>query len=60
MISKMIVENFEGYIDFASVYKKGSVFYFTFKTERIDEAEMATNNFQSLTLSNDNIPQFRS
>lgn len=44
MISKMIVENFEGYIDFASKYKKGSVFYFTFKTEKIEEAELTPKN----------------
>lgn len=33
MISKMIVEHFNGCINFASKYKKGSVFFFTFQTE---------------------------
>ena len=33
MISKMIVENFNGGINFASLYKKGSIFYYTFKLE---------------------------
>lgn len=30
MISRMIVDNFNGIIDFASVYKKGTIFYFSF------------------------------
>ena len=33
MISKMIVSNFDGIIDFASEFDKGSVFFFTFSIE---------------------------
>ena len=33
MISKMIVENFQGTINFTSEYQKGSIFYYTFVTE---------------------------
>ena len=32
VISKMIVQQFNGYIDFVSEYKKGSSFFFTFET----------------------------
>ena len=35
MISKMIVSSFDGILDFASEYKKGSIFFFTFTTEKI-------------------------
>ena len=47
MISKMIVENFDGLIDFASEYKKGSVFFFTFCTEKIHEKELTPNNLKN-------------
>ena len=40
MISKMIVESFNGIINFVSEYKKGSIFYFTFMTEKIDPNEI--------------------
>ena len=33
VISKMIVNKFNGQIDFNSVYKKGTTFYFTFEHE---------------------------
>ena len=42
MISKMIVENFDGLIDFASEYRKGSVFFFTFSTEKIIDKELTS------------------
>ena len=35
MISKMIVSNFDGIIDFVSEFNKGSVFFFTFSTQQI-------------------------
>ena len=41
MISKMIVENFNGLINFSSIYKKGSIFYFTFQAEDVSEKEMS-------------------
>lgn len=47
MISKMIVENFDGLIDFASEYKKGSVFFFTICTEKIHEKELTPNNLKN-------------
>ena len=31
VISKMIVNKFNGQIDFASIYKEGTTFYFTFE-----------------------------
>ena len=37
VICKLIVEKFEGNIDFISKYKKGSTFFFTFKLEETDE-----------------------
>ena len=37
MICKLIVEKFEGNIDFISKYKKGSTFFFTFKLDVTDE-----------------------
>ena len=46
MISKMIVENFDGIIDFASEYKKGSVFYFTFQTDRISLSDIKNENLK--------------
>ena len=33
MISKLIVEKFEGYIDFVSKFKKGTIFFYTFKID---------------------------
>ena len=32
VISKLIVNKFNGYIDFVSKYKKGSTFFYTFET----------------------------
>ena len=36
LISKLIVEKFNGKIDFISYYKKGATFFFTFDLEPID------------------------
>ena len=33
VISKLIVNKFNGYIDFVSKHKKGSTFFYTFETE---------------------------
>ena len=33
VISKLIVEKFEGYIDFVSKYQQGSTFFYTFRVE---------------------------
>lgn len=61
MISKMIVENFDGHINFASDYKKGSVFYFTFETETINEWDLEGPNLMSALNENKaKIPQFKS
>lgn len=40
MICKMIVENFSGIINFATEYKKGTIFFFTFRTETITQSEL--------------------
>lgn len=37
VISKMIVEKFNGIINFKSEYQQGSEFYFSFKTEEFDQ-----------------------
>ena len=37
VISKMIVTQFEGTIDFISKYEEGSTFYFTFKLENCED-----------------------
>ena len=37
VISKMIVTQFEGTIDFISKYGEGSTFYFTFKLEHFSD-----------------------
>lgn len=40
VISKMIVNKFNGMIDFNSVYKKGTTFYFTFEHESFLQKEI--------------------
>ena len=40
VISKLLVNKFEGKIDFKSKYKKGSTFYFTFQTEPIQGSDL--------------------
>ena len=40
VISKMIVNKFNGQIDFNSVYKKGTTFYFTFEHEPFSQEEI--------------------
>jgi signal transduction histidine kinase len=37
VICKMIVNKFDGYIDFVSKYKKGSTFFFTMKLDVLDQ-----------------------
>jgi signal transduction histidine kinase len=37
VICKLIVNKFDGNIDFISKHKKGSTFFFTFKLEEIDQ-----------------------
>ena len=37
VICKMIVNKFDGYIDFVSRYGKGSTFFFTMKLDEIDQ-----------------------
>lgn len=37
VICKLIVNKFDGHIDFVSKYKKGSTFFFTFKLDDIDQ-----------------------
>ena len=61
MISKMIVEHFNGIIDFASEYNKGSVFYFTFETDQIVRKDMSTKNLAALfnEVQDQKIPQFK-
>jgi signal transduction histidine kinase len=39
VISKMIVSQFDGTIDFISKYEKGSSFYFTFKLEYFENKD---------------------
>jgi two-component system sensor histidine kinase/response regulator len=39
VISKMIVSQFDGTIDFISKYEKGSSFYFTFKLEHFENKD---------------------
>ena len=39
-ISKMIVNKFNGKIDFDSIYKKGSTFYFTFEHVPFESTEV--------------------
>ena len=39
MISKLIVEKFNGSIDFVSTFKKGSTFFFTFQLEVLSSQE---------------------
>ena len=40
VISKMIVQKFNGKIDFTSTFKKGSVFFFTFEHIDFTDHEM--------------------
>ena len=44
MISKMIVENFSGIINFISEYKKGSIFYYTFQVNEFTKEELSPRN----------------
>jgi K+-sensing histidine kinase KdpD len=37
VICKLIVNKFDGKIDFISKYKKGSTFFFTFKLEPVNQ-----------------------
>jgi K+-sensing histidine kinase KdpD len=37
VISKLIVNKFDGKIDFISKYKQGSTFFFTFKLEPVNQ-----------------------
>ena len=53
VISKMIVSKFNGEIDFESVYKKGTTFYFTFEhqpfsPDEIDYSKMIANPLQKM------------
>ena len=40
VISKMIVNKFNGQIDFASIYKEGTTFYFTFEHQPFKSSEI--------------------
>ena len=61
MISKMIVENFDGVIDFASEFEKGSVFFFTFSTEKIESNDLTPKNLsKAIEQINQDIPLFES
>ena len=41
VISKMIVEKFNGKINFFSKHKKGTTFFYSFDTQHFDENELA-------------------
>ena len=59
MISKMIVEHFDGIINFTSEYKKGSIFYYTFRADEFLQEELSPRNLNSLLFDDKgNIPQF--
>lgn len=61
MICKMIVHKFNGTINFASQYKKGSVFYFTFQTETVTDSEMSQTHLREVASQKQvKIPQYRS
>ena len=40
VISKLIVNKFNGYIDFVSKHKKGSTFFYTFETEHHNQQKL--------------------
>lgn len=40
VISKMIVNHFQGEIDFDSKYKRGSTFWFTFETQKYEKDQI--------------------
>ena len=42
VISKLIVEKFNGKIDFISKYKKGTTFFFSIQLESVDQLEIST------------------
>ena len=42
VISKLIVEKFNGKIDFISKYKKGTTFFFSIQLEPVDQLEIST------------------
>lgn len=44
VICKMIVEKFGGKIDFITEYNKGSTFFFSIKTEQINQIDIANYN----------------
>lgn len=56
MISKMIVSNFNGIINFVSEFKKGSIFYFTFEIEEFLQEELSPRNLAKLL--NDEMSNF--
>lgn len=43
MLSKLIVEKFDGKIDFVSEYQKGTTFYMTFDIEIINDKDLSDN-----------------
>ena len=55
VISKLIVEKFEGSIDFVSKFKKGTIFFYTFKLDpdfdEIDEQLQALEEKSSTALA---------
>lgn len=51
-ISKLIVNKFDGHIDFISKLKKGSTFFFTFKVEPYDLVEAEASCISSAKTSN--------
>ena len=49
-ISKLIVEKFEGTIDFISKYKQGSTFFFTFESQSFNKQQFLLNEHNKAAL----------
>lgn len=58
MLSKLIVEKFDGKIDFISEFKKGTTFFITFDIELLNEKDILSDNINNADteLKNDIIP----
>jgi two-component system, NarL family, sensor histidine kinase BarA len=54
VICKLIVNKFDGYIDFISKYKRGSTFFFTFKLDDMEQIVEMQNANQEIEPANGN------